>query len=160
MQKFNAPLYLSYVLAKYFSCSNGTEQLSWILNEEKVKSIPQGSEIYLKSISHFFAHFNDEEKLQISNLVTKVDESFNTGNENSGLVASLIFYNTKLGSCQFKAKNLIEEAQEKLLLNLDRSPLFHSVLNHEESEELGFLNYLKDLQPFLQQFTHHIKPSK
>ena len=54
--KNNIPLYLQYILARYFTAKTGLEQLSWILEKEFSEDLIKG--IMTKNLQEFDSDFN------------------------------------------------------------------------------------------------------
>ena len=76
MMKNNIPLYLQYILARYFTAKTGLEQLSWILEKEFSEDLIKG--IMTKNLQEFDSDFNFFPNPEIANIYALFADHLNT----------------------------------------------------------------------------------
>lgn len=144
------PLYIQYVLAKYFSASNGLEQLTWILEGqvpiESVDEVQRLSRLDLKEYNNSLTMFLTSEEAELySYHCQNVGLFYPFPQHCNGLVANLILFHTndtlseylqepKRISCVYnEAKRLVragfEQLDQALEVNASQNigPLIHTL---------------------------------
>ncbi len=146
--KNNIPLYLQYVLARYFSADTGLEQLNWILEGqiciESIEVVTSLSRISLREFNASVNLFIKSETLEIfSHLVENIGMFYSLPQHCNGLIANMLLYltdDTMTG--KLKEYNRItcifKEAKELVKLAFDQ---MDRRLNCEGSRSIGPLIY-------------------
>ncbi len=126
--KCNIPLYLQYVMARYFSSSTGLEQLSWIL--EGQLSIPTEQEVralHQIGLSEYNISTGLFSNTGVAELYKHYSESigmfYQFPQHYNGIVANLLLYRTNESMLMslkepVKIKALFDEAQDLVKLGL------------------------------------------
>lgn len=144
------------------SCK-GRDQLSWILGEdESLLNRCCSRDLLVKPF--FLECFSDSTK-QWKQSLEAVDAAINAGPEHNGLIASVLLLNTlSTPPGTFTCQKAIVEAQEKLLLIIDGSFLFHFIFTHDSEVEdqaaednLDFIRHLQKLDSIIQSFSKRRK---
>jgi len=148
--KNNVPLYIQYVLAKYFSASNGLEQLTWLLEGhvpiESVDEVQRLTRLSLSEYNNSLTMFMTSEETQLYSTHCQNIGLFCPFPQHcNGLVANLLLFHTndtlsenlrepKRISCIYsEAKNLVRAGFERLdqALEVNASqnigPLIHTL---------------------------------
>ncbi len=152
--KCNIPLYLQYVMARYFSSNTGLEQLSWIL--EGQLSIPTEQEVralHQIGLNEYNISTGLFSNAGVAELYRHYSESigmfYQFPQHYNGIVANLLLYRTNenmLVSLKepAKIKDLFEEAQELVKLGLGQ---IDRCLNVRASSILGpLINSLETMK--------------
>ena len=95
--KNNIPLYLQYILARYFSAETGLEQLNWILegqiNIESIEMVTSLSRVGLKEYNTSVNLFPTSEMVEIfSHYVRNIGLFYPFPQHCNGLIANMILY--------------------------------------------------------------------
>ncbi len=146
--KNNIPLYLQYVLARYFSADTGLEQLNWILEGqiciESIEVVTSLSRISLREFNASVNLFSKSETLEIfSHLVENIGMFYSLPQHCNGLIANMLLYltdDTMAGNLkEYKRITCIfEEAKELVKLAFDQ---MDRRLNCDGSRSIGPLVY-------------------
>ena len=133
--KNNIPLYLQYVMARYFSAETGIEQLNWILEGQfTIESIEEISNLRMISLKEFNCTVNLFPTTESAELYSRLSENIGMfypfPQHCSGLIANMLLYHTdenisqqlqegKRISCIFDATEyeLVHEADVSILFN-------------------------------------------
>ncbi len=128
--KNNIPLYLQYVLARYFSADTGLEQLNWILEGqicmESIEVVTSLSRISLREFNASVNLFSKSETLEIfSHLVENIGMFYPLPQHCNGLIANMLLYltdDTMAGNLkEYKRITCIfDEAKELVKLAFDQ----------------------------------------
>jgi hypothetical protein len=99
--KNNIPLYLQYILARYFSADTGVEQLNWILEGQiaidSLDVVTSLSRISLKEFNASVNFFPTSEMLRaFSNSVENIGLFYPFPQHCNGLIANMLLYMTPL----------------------------------------------------------------
>ena len=146
--KNNIPLYLQYVLARYFSADTGLEQLNWILEGqiciESIEVVTSLNRISLREFNASVNLFHKSETLEIfSHLAENIGMFYSLPQHCNGLIANMLLYLTdetmtiKLKEYK-RIKSIFEEAKELVKLAFDQ---MDRKLNCEGSQSIGPLIY-------------------
>lgn len=97
--KYNIPLYLQYVLGRYFSAETGVEQLSWILegqfSGESIEEVSKLSKIYLREFNQSVNLFPTSDMAELySHFCENVGIFYPFPQHCNGLVANMLLYHT------------------------------------------------------------------
>ena len=146
--KNNIPLYLQYVLARYFSADTGLEQLNWILEGqiciESIEVVTSLNRISLREFNASVNLFHKSETLEIfSHLAENIGMFYSLPQHCNGLIANMLLYLTddKMTGKLKEYKRItciFEEAKELVKLAFDQ---MDRKLNCEGSRSIGPLIY-------------------
>ena len=107
--KYNVPLYLQYVAARYFSAETGLEQMTWILEGQLfTESVDQIEELTSISLAEFQGETNFFSSLEFlemfSHYVKLIGSLFPFPQHCNGLISTLLLFHSS-DSCRCPCYN-------------------------------------------------------
>ena len=150
--KTNIPLYLQYIVARYFSAKTGSEQLSWILERELIGHSLEGIKtLTMHEFDSEVRFFPDPGIAQVYSLFTEyIFKHFLFPRNFNALIANMILYhvdNSVFGVLQEpeKVKTMFEEA--KYLLKLQCRFFDRAIVSH-----INIAKFIQTLQIMSESF--------